>query len=306
MTDLVIALCQLAPAGLRPQASLEKALVACTEAAERGADVVVLPELWQIGYRPCPDEQAARAAWQGLAIGLDDRWIAAFRDTARELDIAILVTFLERWPGAPHNTALLVDRHGETVLRYAKVHTCDFSMEAALTPGDDFKVTSLDTRSGPVQIGVMICYDREFPESARELMLAGAEVILVPNACEMTEDRMGQLRARAFENMVAVALANYPAPAYDGGSCAFDGVAFWPDGRGARDHQLVRAGPDEGIVYAQVDLDLLRQYRATETWGDAYRKPYAYRRISSPGVAQEVFARPDSRRVSPPDHGSLT
>jgi omega-amidase len=57
----------------------------------------------------------------------------------------------------------------------------------------------------------MICFDPEFPESARELVLGCAEVILMPNACEMTDYRIGQLRAQAFENMVAVALANYPA-----------------------------------------------------------------------------------------------
>ena len=64
-----------------------------------------------------------------------------------------------------------------------KVHTCDFDMEAALTPGDDFYVCTLDTAKGDVRIGAMICYDREFPESARILMLKGAELILTSNAC---------------------------------------------------------------------------------------------------------------------------
>ena len=77
----------------------------------------------------------------------------------------------------------MFDRRGRCTLTYAKVHTCDFEAERNLTPGDDFYVAELDTREGPVAIGAMICYDREFPESARILMLKGAESILVPNAC---------------------------------------------------------------------------------------------------------------------------
>ncbi len=69
--------------------------------------------------------------------------------------MAIAVTYLERWPDAPRNTLSLIDRHGEVALTYAKVHTCDFSLEAALTPGDGFRVCQLDTRAGPVQVGAI-------------------------------------------------------------------------------------------------------------------------------------------------------
>jgi len=153
-------------------------------------------------------------------------------------------------------------------------------MEAALTPGDAFSVAVLDTRHGPVRVGMMICYDREFPESARVLMLEGAEIILVPNACDLTEDRIGQFRTRAFENMVAVAMTNYPSPQCNGHSCAFDGVAFTADAK-ARDH-------------------LLRDYQAKESWGDAYREPYAY----GPLVRDRPcppFVRDDARRDAPGD-----
>lgn len=94
-------------------------------------------------------------------------------------------------------------------MTYAKVHTCDFDVERHLTPGDDFYVAELDTPVGGVRIGAMICYDREFPESARILMLKGVEIILAPNACPMEINRLSQLRARAFENMVGIATANY-------------------------------------------------------------------------------------------------
>src|SRR5439155_26269347 len=119
---------------------------------------------------------------------------------------------MERWPGAPRNSVSLIDQHGRIVLTYAKVHTCDFDMESALTPGDDFYVGTLDTTEGLVKIGAMICYDREFPESARILMLKGAELIITPNACKLEANRLGQFRARAMENMVGLAMTNYAAP----------------------------------------------------------------------------------------------
>jgi len=86
----------------------------------------------------------------------------------------------------------VIDRYGEVALTYAKVHTCDFDREAALTPGAGFVVAPLDTAHGPVQIGAMICYDREFPESARVLMLQGAEILLVPNSCAMERNRLDE------------------------------------------------------------------------------------------------------------------
>lgn len=71
--------------------------------------------------------------------------------------------------------------------------------------GEDFYVADLDTESGIVKVGAMICFDREFPESARILMLKGAEIILVPNACPLEINRLSQLRARAYKNMLGIA-----------------------------------------------------------------------------------------------------
>lgn len=311
MAKMGIGLCQLASHGCDPEEHLEKGLAACAEAAEKGADIAVLPELWQIGYTRCPDDPVGKAKWQELAIELDDPWLTAFRKAAATLGIAILTTFLERWSGAPRNTALLINRHGQDTLRYAKVHTCDFGMEKNLTPGNSFEVAHLDINNGYVDVGVMICYDREFPESARELMLGGAEVILVPNACPMAGERTNQLRSRAFENMTVIALSNYAAPdslwppsldkwaRFDGHSCVFDGMAFDPDGQPdgqPRDHQLLQVGDEEGVFTVGVDLDALRAYRSRETHGDAYRKPYAYRRLAEVRQNVDVFSRSDSRR----------
>lgn len=124
----------------------------------------------------------------------------------------------------------------------------------------------------------MICYDREFPESARILMLKGAELILVPNACPMEINRISQLRARAFENMLAIATCNYPAgvPDCSGCSSVFDGVAYLPESADSRDTCILMAKENEGIYLAGLDLSQLRAYRKCEVHGNAYRHPEKY------------------------------
>ena len=141
-------------------------------------------------------------------------------------------------------------------------------------------MADLDTAVGVVRLGAMICFDREFPETARILALNGAELILVPNACPMEENRTGQLRARAFEDMVAVALANYPGSHEDcdGHSVAFDPCAYGDDGE-SRDTLVVRAGEAEEIALARFDLDALRAWREREVWGMKYRRPQSYGRL---------------------------
>jgi predicted amidohydrolase len=262
--------------------------------------------MWQIGYARCPDDEAGRAGWQEMAIARDDPWVSAFREAASDLNLAIFTTFLERWPGSPRNTALLIDRHGQDVLCYAKVHTCDWGMEKALTPGESFVVARLDIEGGFVDVGVMICADREFPESARELMLGGAELILVPNACPMAGERTYQLRSRAFENMTAIATVNYSAPDQDGHSSVFDGMVFEQNGQPngqPRDQLIFEAGDGEDVYLATLNLDALREYRGRETMGDAYRKPSAYGRLMSDEQGVPVFDRSDSRRGSATTEG---
>lgn len=169
-------------------------------------------------------------------------------------------------------------------------------MERSLTPGDGFSVVSLDTACGAVQVGAMICYDREFPESARLLMLQGAELILVPNACPMEINRLAQLRARAYENMLAVATCNYPAavPDCNGHSTVFDGVAYLPELSGSRDTCILQADGNEGVYVADLNLERLRRYRAEEVHGNAYRRPKKYGLLTDTAV-RDPFVRPDRR-----------
>jgi len=283
MTLLKIALLQISP-GDTLEENLEKGLTACREAKEKGADIALFPEMWSNGYRiydrPAED-------WSAEAIPADGAFVSAFGCLAGELRMSIGITLLEQFGDHPRNTLVLFDRFGERKLTYAKVHTCDFDVEQHLTPGEDFYVTALDTACGEVQVGAMICFDREFPESARILMLKGAELILVPNACPMEINRLSQLRGRAYENMLAVATCSYPdsVPDCNGGSSVFDGVAYLPGLEGSRDTCILQAGGGEGIYLAELDLDQLRAYRETEVHGNAYRRPGKYGLLTNTGIA---------------------
>ena len=291
MAALTIALLQLLP-GPTADTALERGLAACRQAKARGADIALFPELWNTGYTIPQDPAALRA----LALPADGDFAGAFARLAAELDMAIGVTLLEQYAPAPRNTLLLFDRRGRLALTYAKVHTCDFGDERVLTRGESFPVAALDTAAGPVQVGAMICYDREFPESARLLMLNGAELILVPNACPMEQNRLAQLRARAFENMTAIATCNYPAgrPGCNGHSTLFDGVAYLPDLEGSRDFCLLETGEGPGVYLARLDLDQLRAYRAGEVHGNAYRRPELYGALTD-AVIRPPFVRDDRR-----------
>ena len=274
MNLLKIALLQIAPCNTINK-NIDKGIKYCRKAKEMGADIVLFPEMWSNGYniynRPIDE-------WKAEAVSIDSVFVNSFGSTAKELNMAIGITLLEKYEKAPRNTFVLFDRFGERKLVYAKVHTCDFDVERNLTAGDDFYVTALNTACGDINVGAMICYDREFPESARILMLKGAELILVPNACPMEINRLSQLRGRAYENMLAIATCNYPeiVPDCNGGSSVFDGVVYLPEMDGSRDTCILQGDGKEGIYIAELDLEQLRYYRENEVHGNAYRHPKKY------------------------------
>ena len=283
---LTIAFLQLLPTGSL-MGNLEKGIEACRQAKEKGADIAIFPEMWSCGYAFPHDEASLRE----YAVSCDNVFVKRFSELAEELDMAIAVTLLEHEP-KPRNTVCLFDRHGKLQYRYSKVHICDFGEaddEGVLDAGDAFFTADLDTKDGIIKVGSMICYDREFPESARILMLKGAELLLVPNACPMELNRLAQLRGRAYENMLAIATCNYPAPHPDcnGHSTLFDGVVYLPELSGSRDTCVFEAEEGEGVYTAELDVDMLRKYRLREVWGVRNRRPELYGEISDKGYVYD-------------------
>lgn len=268
-----IALLQLLPSK-RLDEQLKIGKSACEKAKAMNADIALFPEMWSDGYYIPKEETELNK----LSISADSDFIKQFGRLAKELEMAICITFLEKHTPKPLNSAILFDRKGKAALHYSKVHTCVFDEEKMLLSGDDFYTADLDTAKGSIKVGCMICFDREFPESARILMLKGAELILAPNACPMEINRLSALRTRAYENMLAVATCNYPMgqPDCNGHSTVFDGVAWVEEDPYSRDMCILEASEQEGIYAAEIDFDLLRKYRENEVMGGKYRHPNKY------------------------------
>ncbi|MCD7712335.1 MAG: carbon-nitrogen hydrolase family protein [Firmicutes bacterium] len=274
---LKIALFQILPGkDLTEQTMIGKK--ACEQAKAMGAHIALFPEMWSSGYYIPQDEKAINE----LSISAKDDFVQDFRALAADLEMAIGITFLEKHEPKPLNSIILFDRKGQEVLHYSKVHICAFGDEKMLSEGEDFYVADLDIGEDIVKVGSMICFDREFPESARILMLKGAEVVLAPNACPMEINRLCALRTRAYENKIAIATCNYPIgqPDCNGHSTVFDGVAWLRDEPGVRDMCILEAPEEEGIYIAEINMDLLRDYREHEVMGERYRHPEKYGAIT--------------------------
>ncbi|KQS72439.1 hydrolase [Rhizobium sp. Leaf371] len=233
-----------------------------TSAADTAADLIVFPEMFSNGYSKFdPRNASARASWLDGAVDLQGAFIETFRVAARRAEIAVVATFLEKAEPKPFNAAVLIDRNGDIVLHQRKRHICFFDVpEEACAPGDSSSVSRLDTRCGPVSVGIMICMDREFPDVASDLVRAGAEIVLVPNSSPLVDDvevgdiRVAGVRAMAFQSVIGVAVANYPEPKDDGHSFAV----------GASGQILAMGGKQQAVVYADFDLDDLKAARDKE------------------------------------------
>ena len=278
-----VALVQYHASGQSIGENTEKACEFIRQAAAEQADMVLFTECFLTTYQfPAicetlpPLEEIRRdpsfAAWRDAAIADEDPHLAKIRALAGQLQIGVVITAFSRGRQLPWNTAWVIGRDGSILLKYSKVHTCDFPDEQYLESGDEFPVCTFDD----VRIGVMICYDREYPESARQLMLGGAELILVPNDCKTMGPRLRELSVRAMENMVGIAMANPPGEQM-GCSCAYDPMVWDEDGLALENEKFVAAPHFEGLACVDFDMEAIRQYRQREDLGK-YRKPMAYRR----------------------------
>lgn len=294
MTKLFrVAMIQKTAVALDEEKNRLLALEYCRQAKQLGADIALFPEMWSTAYA-CPKSFSSGdiEEWRSHALPENSLYLTSLCQMAKELKMGIVATCMSEGTPLAQNTAYIIGPDGSILLKYSKVHTCDFSMEGYLEPGDGFYVCDYPLPDGDsVRLGVMICYDREFPESARILMLKGAEIILVPNASPMNYARLNQLSTRAFENMVGVAMANYPGE-HGGNSAAYRPVVFNPD-ETCEDNTIILANhTDEIICIAEFDLGSLREYRNYECWGNAYRKPATYASLLETEVKPPFLRKP--------------
>ena len=166
-----VAILQKRAENAKQNENVDVILKSMQEAAENKADILLLPECFITGYDlPMSYEKS---------ISDDDENIKRICNSAKENNIGVVLTSFTKGSKQPQNTAFVISKSGEILMKYSKVHTCDFADEKDVEAGTEFKVCDFDG----IKLGIMICYDREYPESARILMLKGAEIILVPNDC---------------------------------------------------------------------------------------------------------------------------
>lgn len=231
--------------------------------AENNADILLLPECFITGYELPIENKNALAD--------DSELIKMLCTAAKQLQIGVVATAFTQGRTKPQNSAFVIDKGGKVLIKYTKVHTCDFADEKYLESGNEFKVCDFHG----IKIGIMICYDREYPESARVLMLKGAEIILVPNDCGAMRPRVQALSTRAYENMTGIVMAN-PNGENHGNSCAFSPICWDRNGVCVDNTIFLADEMTEGLYYASFDMEKLRSYRELEMMGNTFRKVKAY------------------------------
>lgn len=263
-------------AGMERNENLDRAEAMVEQAAKRGAEVVCLQECfatWFFPQRIDPKDQA-------LAEPLDGPTVTRMRGVAKKLGLVMVVPFYERvMAGELYNSAAVVDGKGEVLGLYRKHHipmSARFNEKFYFRPGNKgFPVFA--TPKG--RIGVMICYDRHFPESARMLAMAGAETIFVPTAACSEFARKAweaELRGHAIANGVFVGGVNRVGKEFESD---YFGASLFIDPIGETIAQA--SGKDEEILVAELATQRLEEVR--RVW-PFYRdrRPEAYGRIVEP------------------------
>ncbi|MET3662440.1 carbon-nitrogen hydrolase family protein [Aquamicrobium ahrensii] len=216
-----------------PAAGLKSANIIAMEratqaAAAVGSRLIVFPELFLTGYN------IGRQALHELAEPVDGPSVEAIADIARRHGIGVIAGMPEKNGGNVFNAAVAVDETGAIAGLYRKIHLFGPAERSAFTPGSEICVVLL----AGLRVGLAVCYDIEFPEMARALVGAGAELICAPtaNMSPYWEVPTTLLRARALENGVPVAYANLVG---DDGELTYTGMSCIV---GADGRDLARAG----------------------------------------------------------------
>jgi len=252
-------------------ANLAASIRGIRDAQARGAQLVLLQEL-HTGVYFCQTEDPQRFDQAEPVPGPSTDALAA---VARELEIVVVASLFERRaPGLYHNTAVVLDADGKIAGCYRKMHIPDdpgFYEKFYFTPGD-LGFQPIDTRVG--RIGVLVCWDQWYPEAARLMALAGAELLLYPTAigwdprdndAEKTRQRQAWMtvqRAHAIANGLPVLVCNRTGHEPDP-SGASAGIQFWGSSfvAGPQGEILAEIGSDPAVLVADVDLDRTEQVR---------------------------------------------
>ncbi|MBW4692589.1 MAG: carbon-nitrogen hydrolase family protein [Lyngbya sp. HA4199-MV5] len=241
-------------------ANLELMAYQAAESAKQNVTLLIFPELFLTGYNIGDAVTRLAEPWQGRSLQL----AAAI---AREHQVALLFGYAERDGDATYNAAGLIEADGTLAATYRKAHLFGAEEQRLFAPGEK---RQLHTIAG-VRVGILICYDVEFPEAVRSLALQGAELIAVPTALMFPYTQIPRILipTRALENQVFVAYANRIGTEGQLKYCGLSTIAD-PDGT-----VLAQAGEDETLLIAEIDRTAIAKTRAVFSYLDD-RRPHLY------------------------------
>ncbi|MBI3897966.1 MAG: carbon-nitrogen hydrolase [Gammaproteobacteria bacterium] len=273
MTKLRVGLVQHACTEDR-ETNLAASMAGARDAAARGAEIVLLPEL-HTGVYFCQTEDTRRFEQAEPIPGASTETLGQL---AKELNITLIGSLFERRaPGLYHNTAVVLDRRGQLAGRYRKMHIPDdpsYYEKFYFTPGDlGFAPIAADKN----KLGVLVCWDQWYPEAARLMAMHGAELLFYPTAIgwdprDTEAERARQRdawrtvqRAHAIANGLPVIVCNRvgPEPDPSGGP----GIQFWGSSfiAGPQGEILAEAPTDQPAVLV-VDIDRKRTEDVRRIW----------------------------------------
>jgi N-carbamoylputrescine amidase len=269
MRLLTVAATQMACSPDR-DANIARADALVREAAAKGAQLILLQELFETPYF-CKEQEYEMMA---LATRAEDNpAIGHFRAVAKELRVVLPISFFEAANNAQYNSLVTIDADGEVLGLYRKSHIPDgpgYREKFYFNPGDTgFKVW--DTEYG--RVGAAICWDQWFPEAARAMALQGAEVICYPTAIgsephdaslDSRDHWQRTMQGHAAANLTPVIASNRVGTEEQAGvSSTYYGSSFITDGFGAKTAEMNRTA--EGVITAVLDLEANRRVRLN--WG---------------------------------------
>lgn len=261
--------------GTDRQANLATSIAGIEEAAGRGAQLVMLQEL-HTGPYFCQTENTDCFDLAEAIPGPSTRQLG---EVARELGVVLIASLFERRaPGLYHNTAVVLEADGQIAGTYRKMHIPDdpgYYEKFYFTPGD-LGFTPIDTSVG--RLGVLVCWDQWYPEGARLMALAGAEILLYPTAIgwdpqdhqdEQNRQRDAWItiqRAHAIANGIPVLSCNRvglePDPAGQSPGILFWGSSFVAGPQG----EMLASAPSDRPMVLVTELDLKRSEQVRRIW----------------------------------------
>ncbi len=225
------------------KANRGKAAALLAEAGKMGAEIVLLPELWNCGYDLDRLEELAETS-RGLSAKM-------LQKAAKEQHMFIIGgSIAEKKDGKYYNTSLAINQKGEIVQKYRKAHLFSLGLheDEYFMAGDEW----VQAETPWCKVGMMICYDLRFPEFARNLALRGAKLLTMPSQWPRSRDEARYIlcRARAIENRCFVMAAN-PVGIDEGNGFKYAGGSMIIDPYG----KILVEGPDEeGVFMADIDF----------------------------------------------------